>query len=183
MLKRIFLLSLTLSLVFSLCACIESSYTDAASLRASYEEHSELFLASALDAVECGESVYISSYEYFRPEGVSEEAQGYYVFDVLTEEITELSSEPIRELLDTGLVNSLGVKTEEEICICEFNMGGGRQYYNGVYYAAPDRALFLNNFAVVLTEDGAGFSYSVENMNYYTEKWDDQFYYYVAKTK
>lgn len=178
----------TLSIVFfctlfGLCGCIQSSYTDTDTLRQTYSENRQLFSAAAEEALSRGDSVYISTYEFFRPEGSDSQATGMYVHDLTSGETTGLECDVIESLFETCSVNSLGVKVEGEVRLCEFSIGGGRQYFNGIYYADPDRSLFLNNFAVPLIEDGEGYSYSVENMNYYTEKWDDHFYYYVAKTR
>ncbi len=181
--KRVFLLLMVLTFTVSVCGCYRSSYDDPEVIKRTCSENEELFREAALEAFTYGESTYISTYEYFRPEGADESLSGLYVYDNATRESRALESETIRRLLSECSVNSLGVLMEDGVRMCEFNMGGGRQYYNGVYYAEPDRPLFLNNFSVGLSEDGAGYSYSVENMNYYTEKIEDNFYFFVAKTK
>ncbi len=181
--RKLFTLSiLILCPLLLFCGCIESSYDDSNALFAAFEEQKTLFLTVATEAREYGESTYISTYEFFRPEDVQEDASGLYVHDLKTGKTRSLESEAIQTLFASGAVDSLAVNVQDDILVCEFNMGGGRQYFNGVYYVEPDRPIFLNNVSIPLQADGNGFSYSVENMNYYTEKWDEHFYYYVAKT-
>ena len=181
--KRTLLLILVIAVVLALSSCeIESAYTNSEQLRENFEEHQDLFLAVSLEAFGYGESTFISTYEYFRPEGTDADASGLYVCDTSTGECRSLNSETILRLFSECAVHSLGVKTEEDARVCEFSIEGGRQYFNGIYYAEPDSAFFLNDLSIPLVEDGEGFSYSVENMNYYTERWGDHFYYYVAKT-
>lgn len=179
--KRIFLCLFALALCLALSGCIQSMYEDSDEMRAVFEANRELFCSCAIEAFEYGEATFISTYEYFLPEGVKE-ASGMYVHDTKSGETVSLESEQIARLFESCGVNSLGVKTEGDVRICEFSIGGGKQYYNGVYYAEPDLPLFLSNFSIPLTPDGDGFSYSVENMQYYTEKWETNFYYFVAKT-
>lgn len=181
--KRTLVILLLFATVLSLASCeIESAYSNSDILKENFEENRDLFLEVALEALGYGESTFISTYEYFRPEGASADASGLYVYNTETEECRGLDSRSILRLFSECSVHSLGVKTEEDVRVCEFSIEGGRQYFNGIYYADPDSAFFLNDLSIPLVEDGNGYSYSVENMNFYTEKWDDHFYYYVAKT-
>lgn len=171
------------SLFLVSCGGYQSSYDDAEKMQESFRANKDLFLKVAIEAFALGEETYISTYEYFRPEGTSADAVGLYVHNTRTGVTQDLQSEDILFFFETCGVHSLAVNVKDEIRTCEFSIGGGRQYYNGIYYAEPDRPLFLSNYSIPLEADGNGFSYSVENMNYYTEKWDDNFYYYVAKTR
>ena len=182
--KILFVVSLFLLVSICLTSCdgYQTYYDNSVEMQQVFEENYGLFYAVAIEELGYGESVFISTYDSFRPEGADEDATGLYVHDTLKNETRLLDSALIERLFANCNVNSLGVKYEDNIRICEFSIGGGRQYYNGIYYVEPDRALFLNNFSIPLEEDGDGFSYSVENMNYYTEKWGEHFYYYVAKT-
>ncbi len=188
--KRIVILALCFALFSSLflVSCAEkfgyqTSYTDVEEMKEMFLLNRELYHTVALEALKYGDSAFISTYEFFRPEGASEEASGLYVHDNESGTTAMLVSENISKLFELCSVNSLAVKKSDDVTVCEFSIGGGRQYFNGIYYIAQDHEVFLNNFSVPLQKDGDGYSYSVENMNYYTEKWEDHFYYYVAKTR
>lgn len=161
----------------------QSSYDDAELMKQAFLENQPLYLSVAEEALSYGDSTFISTYDYFRPEGADAQATGLYVHDTEAGETRALDSGAVLQLFEICSVHSIAVKKEEDVMVCEFSIGGGKQYFNGIYYVSPDREVFLNNFSVPLETDGSGFSYSVENMNYYTEKWSENFYYYVAKTK
>ena len=161
----------------------QTSYEDAETMKAEFLENRELYEKVALEAFGYGDSIFIFTYEFFRPEGADEDAVGLYVHDNDSGATEALESETVAKLFEACSVNSLAVKKSEEVAVCEFSIGGGRQYFNGIYYVEQNHEVFLNNFSVPLEKDGDGYSYSVENMNYYTEKWADNFYYYVAKTR
>ena len=179
--KRIVLLCTALLLMFSLGACFSNQYLQKDELAALISDHRELFVAAAKEAQTLSDSAYISTIGYYKPSGAPENLSGLYVYDTEKKETRALESEPITALFETCGVHSLGIRTQNGQYACEFSIGGSNRIYNGIYYADPDKPLFLNDYAITLAPDGAGYSYVVEKMNYYTEKIEDRFYYYAAQ--
>ena len=179
--KRFLCLLLTLAALFSLCACVESQYLQKEDLALLISEHRDLFVAAAQATRDLSDSAYISTIDYYKPSGAPEDLTGLYVYDTNTHVTRALESKEITELFETCGVHSLGIRTQKGQYACEFSIGGSNRVYNGVYYADPDVPLFLNDYSISLNENGAGYSYIVEKMNYYTEKIEDHFYYYAAQ--
>lgn len=181
--KRILLVLLALCVLGSLSACWETYFDDEEELKSRFLDNRERFLEVALEALTYGDSTFISTVDFFAPEGMPEGLTGLYVNDTQTGQTRALDSVHILRFFADCEVNSLAVQVDREanLSACEFSMGGSGAYYNGIYYVEQDRPLFLNDFSIPLEADQEGFSYIVKGMSYYTEKCADQFYYYAAK--
>jgi len=169
---------LILTSVFYVSCEMESYTPKRDTVIADFSENSGKFMNAATESLALGKDVFISHSDYYE---TKKEVIGFYVSDIREENVEAYNGKNFIELYNLGIINSVSTKVTSLLSAVEFNCGGGSNYYCGVYYVTEDKPLFLPDFSVELSVDGEGFSVVSNNIEWYTQKLSDNFYYFKAQ--
>ena len=177
--KPVALVLALISLLLVSCVKMETYYPSESSLVTLFSENRALFSDAVASCLEIGEDCFISTTDYWTPKNAGD-ISGLYVSNVDETEVRPLEDKAISALFDTCDVRSAAFRVEGELKAVEFNCGGSRNYYCGVYYVSKDAPVYIGNFSAELTESADGFLYQSGKVRYFTKKLSDNFYYFDA---
>ena len=148
-----------------------------------YLENKEIFLDAVQVLTLNGYDALISKTEYYSVEG-SEDIQNCYIQKMEDQSVSEYTESSVLKVFDHCNVKLIDVIFRDELVVCSFDMCiPGRNYDFGIYYVSEDKPIYLGDPSITLLEKQNGFSYEQSasygtKFTYYTEKIDDNFYYY-----
>lgn len=182
-LKRIIIPILCLTMLFG--CTFEEFQPDRAQIIDNFKNNREIFINSATEALAYEKDMYISTSDKYpvKDSETDENITGVYSADVDEKGISayrSISSSAFNNLFTICGVDAIATSYDDEMAVCEFNCGGSGRYYFGVYYTKNDSPLFLGDYNAELKENEVGFSYKTSDITYYTEKIEDNFYYFEA---
>ncbi|MBE6551342.1 MAG: hypothetical protein E7665_04325 [Ruminococcaceae bacterium] len=172
--------------LFMLFGCtFEQFQPDRAQIIDNFKANRDIFAGAVDEALAYEKDMYISTSDKYpvKDSETDENIVGVYSADVNEAGVSayrSISSSAFNNLFTICGVDAIATSYSEELSVCEFNCGGSGRYYFGVYYTNDGSPLFLGDYGAELKESENGFSYKTSDITYYTEKIEDNFYYFEA---
>ena len=125
----------------------------------------------------------ISRVDYWAPDG-SEGFDGFYVQNMEDNSFKALDEACILALFENSEVKMIDCIERDGLLLCTFSMClASKNFDYGFYYVSEDKPVFFGDLSAELMENGNGYSYEKKasygvKFTYYTEKIEDNFYYF-----
>ena len=125
----------------------------------------------------------ISRVDYWSPEG-SEEMDGLYIQNMEDNSFTACTEPCVLALFENSGVKMVDFICRDGLDLCTFSLSlASKNFDYGFYFVSDDKPVYFGDLTADLTPNGQGYSYEQKasygvKFTYYTEKMEENYYYY-----
>lgn len=173
---------LIFTLVFSSCQ-MEPVVPEDQKTISGFTENKSLYSDCIQFVSSLGYDALISRVDYWSPEG-SEELDGLYIQNMDDNSFLPCKEPCVVALFENTDVKMIDFISRDELKLCSFSLClASKSFDYGYYFTSTDKPVYFGDLGADLIENGNGYSYEQKasygvKFSYYTEKMEDNFYYY-----